>query len=71
MHTENYMHTEHRHTKGMGCLKQHNTCWKQHMERDIYDHVTRKRDNHFLTTEGLTGSLNSLGNEFQSGAGPE
>ena len=28
------MHIEHRHTKGMGCLKQHNTGWKQHMERE-------------------------------------
>ena len=24
---ENYMHIEHRHTKCMGCLKQHNTGW--------------------------------------------
>ena len=32
---ENYMHIEHRHTKGMGSMKQHNTGWKQHMERDI------------------------------------
>ena len=24
---ENYMHIEHRHTKRMGCLKQHNTGW--------------------------------------------
>ena len=24
---ENYMHIEHRHTKCMGCLKQHNTRW--------------------------------------------
>ena len=38
MHTENYMHTEHRHTKGMGCLK-------QNMERYIYDHVSPKREN--------------------------
>ena len=46
--TENYMHIEHRHTKGMGCLKQHNTGWKQHMERYIYYQwflVTPKRDN--------------------------
>ena len=43
--TENYMHIEHRHTKGMGCLKQHNTGWKQHMERYIYDHgFMRERD---------------------------
>ena len=28
---ENYMHIEHRHTKGMGCLKQHNTGSKQHI----------------------------------------
>ena len=32
---ENYMHIEHRHVKGMGHMKQHNTGWKQHMERDI------------------------------------
>ena len=25
----------------------------------------------FLNTEGLTGSLSSLGNKFQNGAGPE
>ena len=24
---ENYMHIKHRHTKGMDCLKQHNTGW--------------------------------------------
>ena len=30
---ENCRHIEHRHTKGRGCLKQHNTGWKQHMER--------------------------------------
>ena len=35
---ENCMHIEHRHTKDMGCLKQHNTGWKQPMERYIYDH---------------------------------
>ena len=53
---ENYMYTEHRHTKCMGCLKQHNTGWSSTWT-DIYIyiyiiynlcswfHVTSKRDN--------------------------
>ena len=32
---ENYMHIEHRHTKCMGCLKQHNTGWSSTWT-DIY-----------------------------------
>ena len=48
---KNYMHIEHRHTKCMGCLKQHNLTQVGAAHGDIYlylrswFHVTPKKDN--------------------------
>ena len=39
---ENYMHIEHRHTKGMGCLKQHST--EREREREGERERERERD---------------------------